>query len=114
MNEATLTRQVNDYLKGFPKGEMWFYKASDRFTSGVPDFIGNYRGYFFALELKATGKVPKPLQDYTIKSINRIKYSAIYADNLDAVKSFFRLLKSRAHCGSECECGPKNQNHAEL
>lgn len=96
MNEATLTRQVNEYLKAFDRCELWYYKASDRYTSGVPDFIGNYRGHFFALELKATGKKPKPIQEHTIKRINNIKYGAIYADNLDAVKSFFQLLKRRA------------------
>jgi len=38
---------------------------------GAPslDFIGSYKGYFFAVETKAPGKKPTPRQEVTIETI---------------------------------------------
>lgn len=48
MKETTLW----DYLRPLLEREGKFQKISDRFTFGVPDVLGVYRGRGFALELK--------------------------------------------------------------
>jgi len=39
-------------------------------VSGVPDFIGQYMGRFFAIETKVKGKNPTALQQHQITAIN--------------------------------------------
>lgn len=43
--------------------------------SGVPDFVGCYRGYFFAIECKAGNKKPTALQE---KELQRIRDAGGY------------------------------------
>jgi len=92
MSEASLTKKVKDFLDSFPKHELWYYKASDRFTSGVPDFIVCYRGEFVAIELKDTNKKPKPIQEYTMRCIDNAQGCTIWTDNFEDVKNFFKNL----------------------
>lgn len=40
-------------------------------VSGIPDFVGHYRGFFFAIEAKEEKKNPTPLQALQIDAINR-------------------------------------------
>lgn len=44
-----------NYLKSIP--QLWCFKASEKFYSGIPDIIGCYRGKFFAIELKRPGQI---------------------------------------------------------
>lgn len=51
MSELDLKRKVVAMMrKEYP--EIWFYKAADQFTSGIPDIVGCASGMFFAIELK--------------------------------------------------------------
>ena len=86
MLESVLTRKVIRLLNSTPG--LWYYKCSDRFSSGIPDIIGCYKGRFFALELKAKDKKARPLQEYIIKKINRAGGSAICTDSLESVMIF--------------------------
>lgn len=56
----------------FSKAEGWYYSAVQGPMSvrGIPDFIGHYRGKFFAVEAKAPGKKPTGFQALQIHSIN--------------------------------------------
>ena len=39
-------------LKDLYGDDIWFFKASDRYSSGIPDILGCIHGKFFAFELK--------------------------------------------------------------
>lgn len=90
--EAKLKQDVTKYLKNI-KG-LWFYKTSDRYTAGIPDIIGCYRGDFFAIELKdARGKV-SPLQTHIIKKIHNACGYATVCYNINQVKDFIQNIIS--------------------
>ena len=92
--EADLTKKVKKYLESFNDDELWFYKVSDRYTSGIPDYLIGYRGTFIAIELKDAGKRPRKLQRYVISQIIQAGNYAISADNLDAIKRLFHEIDS--------------------
>lgn len=57
--EAALTKAVKKWLD--TQQDVFYWKASDRYTSGVPDIIACVHGKFLGLELKdATGVVSAP------------------------------------------------------
>jgi hypothetical protein len=51
----------------------WFYMpvSNGMGVHGIPDFIGHYRGQFFAVEAKAPGGKPTPLQVIQLHAIDR-------------------------------------------
>ena len=74
---------------------MWFWKVSDRFSSGIPDFVGVFLGRFFAIELKATGKKPRKLQSYMLEKIRQAGGAVLAADNLEDVERFIEEMNDR-------------------
>lgn len=88
--ETKLKNQVIKYLKTLEG--CWYYKSSDRFTSGIPDLLICFRGHFVALELKAPkGKVSK-LQSHTLAAIGDAKGSTSVCKTLLEVKTLFEEL----------------------
>ena len=85
MNEATLQRQIQKYLKS--KGAYVIKVHGGKYQSaGVPDIIACVNGHFLALEVKTEkGKVTK-LQEENIKAINKAKGFADVVRSLDDVK----------------------------
>jgi hypothetical protein len=66
--EARVKRKVREILKQF--GCYHFAPVTGGYgSSGVPDIIGCYRGYFFAIECKANGNKPTELQLKNISAI---------------------------------------------
>jgi penicillin-binding protein-related factor A (putative recombinase) len=63
--EADLTTIVKEYLESIPNAR--FDKMSDRYHPGISDFIGCYKGYLVAIELKA---------EYGEPTMHQIKYLA--------------------------------------
>jgi len=51
----------------------WYYMpvSNGMGVHGIPDFIGHYRGEFFAIEAKAPGKKPSALQEIQLHAIDR-------------------------------------------
>lgn len=96
ITEATLQRQCLAYLKGL--ANCYFFKASDRFTSGIPDIVGCYNGLFFGVELKRPGEKPRQLQYYVLDKIKKSGGYSTWVDNLSDFKLFFsdldKLLES--------------------
>ena len=70
-------------------GGVWF-KIHDLLTSGIPDVIGCYYGKFIAVEFKAPGKKPNPLQKYILEQINRFGGIGIYCDDVKELKKQFK------------------------
>jgi len=66
--EARVKHKVREILKQF--GCYYFSPLTGGYgTSGVPDIVGCYRGYFFAIECKAGKGKPTDLQLKNIVSI---------------------------------------------
>ena len=66
--EAKVKHKVREILKKF--GCYHFAPVTGGYgASGVPDIIGCYRGYFFAIECKAGGNKPTELQLRNIAAI---------------------------------------------
>ena len=81
--EASLKRQVINWLK---TQKLWFYKASDRYTAGIPDIIICKDGRFVAIELKADRGVVSKIQMYMIDSIKINGGVSVVCRTLDEVK----------------------------
>jgi len=86
--EDKITAEIKKYLDSLPRSQVKYFKISDRFTSGVPDFILNYRGCFLAVEVKRTGGKPRKLQAHVIKRLNEVKEGAATSvDNVEDLKA---------------------------
>lgn len=70
-------------------GGIWF-KIHDLLTSGIPDVVGCYYGRFIAIEFKAPGKKPNPLQKFILDKINQFGGIGIYVDNVADLKKQFQ------------------------
>lgn len=90
MNESALkTKIIKMIYAEFP--EVWLYKSSDRFTSGIPDLIGCLPGgHLFALELKVRPNKATRLQDHVIKKIQAAGGKAGVAYDMDDVRKILR------------------------
>jgi len=91
MAEKTITKKTKALLESIK--DLWFFKVSDRFSAGIPDFIGVYRGIFFAIELKDKGKKPTKLQFWIMDKIREAGGKAIWTDKIDDVEDLLRRLK---------------------
>ncbi len=60
--------------------------------SGIPDIDGCFKGKYFAIEVKAPGKVPTTLQKYNIDKINEANGVAFWVDNF---ADYTQLFESR-------------------
>jgi hypothetical protein len=62
--EKLVKEHVKQKLKHKGPDVFFFMPAMGQFGfAGVPDFVGSYRGKFFALETKGLGKNPTKLQE---------------------------------------------------
>lgn len=67
--EAPLTKAVKEYLELEP--DIHFYKASDRYHSGVSDIIACVKGWLVVIELKADNYKPTAEQKLFIKQVEK-------------------------------------------
>jgi hypothetical protein len=88
-----LQTKVLAFLRGH--GGYWLNISPGPFSrSGVPDILGCYKGQFYGIELKQTGKYKPPEKGLTAAqrraSEEILKAGGRYlcADNLDAVRAF--------------------------
>lgn len=94
MTESQLTRKIVNILKKeFSSEELWFYKSSDKFTSGIPDIIICYHGRFVGIEIKTEkGKLTR-LQAHTIERIKNAGGLAYVCRSADEVRdNLFYIL----------------------
>ena len=101
--EAKVKSDVQRYLheKGFiragsaPKSwpdpvQGWYFMPSQngRGVTGIPDFVGCYKGRFFSVETKAPGKRnnTNANQDQRIKEIQRADGVALVVDDVEQLK----------------------------
>ena len=81
----------------FARSEGWYYSAVQGPMSvrGIPDFIGHYRGKFFAVEAKAPGKKPTGFQALQIHSINVSGGAVFVVSDDESLKVFSDWLLER-------------------
>ncbi len=94
LSETKLQGQVRKYLSRLKS--CWHYRANDSWRAGIPDLIGCYYGYFFAIELKVQDKKPTAIQEITLEEIiNHGGGEACVARSLKEVKKFMEVLHAR-------------------
>lgn len=96
-------RVVKMIKKEFP--DMWFYKASDRFITGIPDLVGcckgccvgrayevNY-GQMWGIELKVGKNKPTELQEYTMEQMRQAGAKVIWSRDIDEIREFLKAVE---------------------
>lgn len=82
--ETILKNKVTRWLK---TQDLWFYKASDKWVSGIPDLLAVKDGRAIFIELKSErGKLSK-IQEYTIAQLVKNGAVVIVAKSLEEVKN---------------------------
>ena len=89
ISEAKLTKMITSHLK---RSGVFFWKTSDRYTSGVSDIVGCFKGKFFAIEIKATGKKARNLQIYFIEQVKLNGGATLITDNFPLFLQFMDAL----------------------
>jgi hypothetical protein len=89
--EGRVKDVIKAYLRSLPN--CWFFMpaAHGYGVNGIPDIVGCYKGVFFAIEVKAPGKINQttPLQRMQINEINQAHGWACVADDLAVVHDMF-------------------------
>lgn len=74
----------------------WFYMpvSNGMGVHGIPDFIGHYKGRFFAVETKVPGKDPTTLQEIQLQALYITgALDGVVHDLVDLTALRVRLLK---------------------
>jgi len=90
LSEAKLTEQCRTYFKKIrlERPDFFWWKISDKYSSGIPDFFVAYNGVAIFIELKDKGRKPGKLQEYTLRCLNRAGVLSIWADDFKTVQAF--------------------------
>jgi hypothetical protein len=72
--------KLKDKVKAFlnERGAYYHMPVPSGYGSPTLDFVGCYRGYFFAIETKAPGKRPTPRQCATMQSMQNAGGCALW------------------------------------
>ena len=87
--EGKVKKKVSELLKKY--GAYYFFPAMGAFgRAGVPDIIGCYRGYFFAVECKAGKGKTTAIQEAEIEKIRKTSGKAfvINETNIDLLETY--------------------------
>ena len=101
--EATVKAKIKGFLLTLRDCWFFFPAAHGYGVNGVPDIIGCYKGVFFAIEVKAPGRLNgvTALQQIQIDGINKAMGYAIAADSVNLVHALFaqidRMIKISPH-----------------
>jgi hypothetical protein len=90
--EADLKDKVKSLLSGIPNLFFWMPVPTGYGMRGIPDFIGCYKGRFFAIETKAPRGKETPWQRFTREKIIAAGGMAIVAWEIEDVQCFIRQL----------------------
>lgn len=98
MSEARFTAEFKKHLKQVKKehgNSFFYYKVSDRFTSGIPDFFLAYRGLAAYVELKDRGESPSEIQLYQMDKLQRAGIMAVWFDSIETARQFVNDFVSK-------------------
>ena len=92
--EGKIKDQVKAFLK--ERGAWFFMPVPTGYGTPTLDFIGCYKGRFFAIETKAPGKKPTARQGATIAALRQAHAIAIWGESaewiIDELKAQFRFI----------------------
>lgn len=99
---ATPERKVKQAVVKLLKelGCYYFYPVTGGYgSSGVPDIIGCYRGYFFGIECKAGKGTTTALQDMNLQAIRDTGGFALVVNesNLEDVTALMKHIQEKTH-----------------
>jgi Holliday junction resolvase len=89
--EAKVKKKVAELLKKYKA--YYFFPAMGAFgRAGIPDIVGSYRGYFFAVECKAGKGKTTALQEAEIEKIRATGGMAFVINeaNLDLLETYLK------------------------
>lgn len=93
--EGSVKLKIKEYLKGLAPALWFFMPVGNGYgVRGIPDFIGVFRGRFFAIEAKAPGAAPKPWQRIIMEAITLAGGLCIVADNIENVTVAFEPFRN--------------------
>lgn len=98
--EGQIKKLVKDYLISIgliPAGQAvlctkdhtgWFYMpvSNGMGVHGIPDFLGHYKGRFFAIETKTKGKKPTPRQEHQLGALALTGAKVFVVDSEDSLE----------------------------
>lgn len=95
----TPEKAVKDKVRAILSAHEVYYfmpPANGYGRAGIPDFVACVNGKFFAIETKANGNKPTPLQIREIESIRRNNGVAVVVDetNYDMLPDMLKKLKA--------------------
>ena len=94
--ESKVKKRVAELLKKY--NAYYFFPAMGAFgRAGVPDIVGCYRGYFFAVECKAGAGKTTALQEAEIDKIRKAggKAFVINEHNIDLLETYLGELHGK-------------------
>jgi hypothetical protein len=97
--EGNVKAEIKAFLNSLG-AECWYFMPMmmGYGRKGIPDIIGCYHGYFFALEVKAPGKLhdATPWQQAECTKIAMAKGAVLIVDSVEAVRDMFRMVHRNA------------------
>ena len=83
-----LRTAICDFLK---KQDAWYLCTNSQGygRKGIPDIIGCFNGYFFAIEVKVLPDEPSPWQERELAAINTAKGVWLVAYSLEQVEEWW-------------------------
>ena len=104
--EGRTKKLVKDYLLStglIPAGQAvlcteentgWFHMpvSNGMGVHGIPDFIGHYKGRFFAIETKTKGKKPTERQEHQLRALSLTGAKAFVVDSEESLERVKRWI----------------------
>lgn len=91
MKESDLQRRILTYLRS---NDAWCTKVVTATTSGVPDILCCYKGFFIGIEVKAPGKLKNvtELQQAVLDSITESGGIALAVDSMVTIRDLLEEI----------------------
>ena len=104
--EGQIKKLVKDYLLSvglIPAGQAvlctkeytgWFHMpvSNGMGVHGIPDFLGHYKGRFFAIETKTKGKKPTDRQKHQLNALNLTGAAVFVVDSEESLEGMKRWV----------------------
>jgi len=87
-------KYIEDKLnKGVKEAGGWTIKLLTSLITGLPDRLVLHKGKAFFIELKSTGKVPRPDQLTIHKKLLKFGFKVLVIDTVEGVNEFLKTLE---------------------
>lgn len=92
--EAKIVAAISAKVLKPLRPHLWFFKVHGGpfQRAGIPDFVGCYRGRFFAIEVKQPGKIPTPLQLIVMRELQEAGATVCVATSVAEAQALILTL----------------------